>query len=232
LPLAGHGFVAVSQSAYGAATPTDSADDYAATLFTIRQLLAKIQTVTLVKVIACTNSAGISPVGTVDVQPLVNQLSGNSTATAYAPLYKLPYFRLQGGASAVILDPVPGDIGMAGFCSRDISAVKKTKAQANPGSLRKYDFADGLYFGGMLNGTPTQYLAFAAGGITIMTPNAVTITATGGITLNGMAIDSSANVTGPGTLLFAGNVSGGGKSLDAHVHSGVQSGGSDTGPPV
>jgi phage baseplate assembly protein gpV len=65
-----------------------------------------------------------------------------------------------------------------------------------------------------------------------MTPNAVTITATGWITLNGMAIDSSANVTGPGTLLFAGNVSGGGKSLDGHVHTGVTSGSSNSGPPV
>jgi hypothetical protein len=217
---------------YAAATPTDTADDYAATVFTIRQLLARVQTMTLVKVLACTNSGGITPVGTVDVQPLITQLAGDGTATPHAPLFKLPYFRLQGGANALILDPQVGDIGMAGFCSRDISAVKKTKAQANPGSLRKYDFADGLYFGGMLNGTPTQYLAFSAGGITIMTPNAVTITATGGITLNGMAIDSSANVTGPGTLLFAGNVSGGGKSLDGHVHTGVTSGSSNSGPPV
>jgi hypothetical protein len=222
----------MSQTSYSVATPADSADDHAAMTFMTRQLLAKMQTVTLVKVLACTNAGGVTAVGTVDVQPLVTQLAGDGTATLYAPLFKLPYFRLQGGANALILDPQVGDIGMAGFCSRDISAVKKTKAQANPGSLRKYDFADGLYFGGMLNGTPTQYLAFSAGGITIMTPNAVTITATGGITLNGMAIDSSANVTGPGTLLFAGNVSGGGKSLDGHVHTGVTSGSSNSGPPV
>jgi hypothetical protein len=148
---------------YAAATPTDTADDYAATVFTIRQLLARMQTMTLVKVLACTNSGGITPVGTVDVQPLITQLAGDGTATPHAPLFKLPYFRLQGGANALILDPQVGDIGMAGFCSRDISAVKKTKAQANPGSLRKYDFADGLYVGGFLNGTPSQYVQFAAG---------------------------------------------------------------------
>jgi hypothetical protein len=153
----------MSQTSYSVATPADSADDHAAMTFMTRQLLAKMQTVTLVKVLACTNAGGVTAVGTVDVQPLVTQLAGDGTATLYAPLFKLPYFRLQGGANALILDPQVGDIGMAGFCSRDISAVKKTKAQANPGSLRKYDFADGLYVGGFLNGTPSQYVQFAAG---------------------------------------------------------------------
>ena len=214
----------MSETVYPAARPVASVHEFAAAQFQIQQLLQRLQTMTLVKVLAVTNSGGITPSGTVDVQPLLTLLSGNRTATAHAPLYKLPYFRLQGGVNAIILDPEVGDIGMAGFCSRDISAVKKTKGLANPGSLRQYDFADGLYFGGMLNGVPTQYIAFAQGGITVQTPNALNITATQGITLNGVTIDQNGNVATSGAVTSQGTV------LHTHVHTDPQGG--DTGPPV
>src|SRR5262249_55548756 len=116
---------------FGQQTPADIADDYNAQVFVIRSLLAKLQTVTLVKVIAVSNAGGVAPVGTVDVQPLVNQMTGDRTAVPHGTIYGVPYFRLQGGADAVILDPHVGDIGMCAFASRDISAVKVAKGVAN-----------------------------------------------------------------------------------------------------
>jgi hypothetical protein len=113
----------------------------------------------------------------VNVQPLVNQVSGNGTAQAHGPIYNIPYLRIQGGANAIILDPQANDIGMACFCSRDISAVKSSKAQANPGSARMWDWADGLYIGGYLNGVPNQYVQFNADGISVVSPTAVTLQA-------------------------------------------------------
>jgi hypothetical protein len=145
--------------------------------FAIRQALANVQTATIVKVITCSNDGGVSPVGTVDVQVLVNQISGNGVPTPHVTMYGLPYLRVQGGSNAVIIDPEPGDIGVAVFSSRDITNVKSTKKQANPGSFRTHDFSDGMYLGGLLNGTPLQYMQFTEDGISIVSPTAITVTA-------------------------------------------------------
>ena len=145
--------------------------------FIVQQALTDVQTTTIVKVIACSNDGDLSPVGTVDVQILVNQISGQGIGTPHAPMYGLPYLRIQGGANAVIIDPQPGDIGIAIFASRDITKVKSTKAQANPGSFRMHSFSDGMYLGGLLNGIPTQYIQFTDSGINMVSPNAVTVTA-------------------------------------------------------
>lgn len=209
---------------YGNQTLTTGADEYNTLLFIIRQQLLKLQTVTLVRVVKVTNSGGVSPVGLVDVQPLVNQMSGNRQATPHGIIANVPYMRLQGGADAIILDPKVGDIGMCGFASRDISAVKKAKAAANPGSLRVFDWADGLYFGGFLNGAPTQYVRFEAGGVHVVSPTAVTIQAPS------ITLDGDVHITGETTA--DGDVTAEGTSLHTHIHSGVQSGGGTSGPPV
>ena len=142
-------------------------------LFVVQQALAKVQTASVVKVIACSNAGGVSPVGTADVQILVNQISGQGNPTPHLTMYGLPYLRIQGGANAVIIDPQAGDIGIAVFASRDITNVKKTKAQANPGSFRTHDFSDGMYLGGLLNGTPSQYLQFSGSGIALVSATEV-----------------------------------------------------------
>lgn len=145
--------------------------------FMVQQALGKMQTATLVRIESCTNSGGLSPVGYVDVTPLVNQLDGQGNPTPHVTIYNVPYFRLQGGTNGIIIDPQKGDIGVAVFASRDISQVKTTKKQGNPGSHRQYSFADGMYLGGMLNGAPTQYIQFSASGIRIHSPTQVKLDA-------------------------------------------------------
>lgn len=166
-----------SSVANGEFRPSDVVGQYNQILFAVRQLLGKIQTATLVRIDKVTNSGGLSPVGFVDATPLVNQVDGSGAAVPHVTVHNLPYMRLQGGQNAVILDPEVGDIGLAVFASRDISKVKATKRAANPGSFRQFDFADGLYLGGMLNGTPIQYVQFSSAGIKIHSPVAVTIDA-------------------------------------------------------
>lgn len=161
----------------GTQEPGSGAGDFGALSFLVNQILARISTIALVKIVAVTNNGGVSPVGFVDVQPLVNQVDGGGNATPHGVVYGLPYFRLQGGSNAIILDPQVDDIGMCGFASRDISSVKASKAHANPGSGRLFDMADGLYFGGMLNGTPTQYVAFSSSGIDIVSPTRIRMSA-------------------------------------------------------
>lgn len=143
--------------------------------FVIQQALSKVQTASVVRVDACTNDGGLTPVGTVDVTILVNQQNGQGNPTPHVSMYGLPYLRVQGGSNAVILDPQVGDIGIAVFASRDITNVKSTKAQANPGSFRMHDFSDGMYLGGLLNGIPTQFVQFSSTGISIVSPTAITV---------------------------------------------------------
>lgn len=161
----------------GQQQPESLNGDYNAMSFVIQQALAKLSTATLVKVLKCTNDGGLSPVGFVDVQPLVNQIDLNGTPNPHVTIFNVPYFRMQGGSDAIVMDPKPGDIGMAAFASRDITKVKNTRNRANPGSYRQFSMADGLYMGGFLNGAPTQYVQFSADGIRIHSPVAVKLEA-------------------------------------------------------
>ncbi len=200
--------------------------------FAILQLIGKIQTATLVRVESCTNSGDLSPVGMVDITPLVNQLDGQGNPVPHVTIYNVPYLRLQGGTDAIILDPKPGDLGLAVFGSRDLSKVKSTKAQANPGSFRQYDFSDALYVGGMLNGTPEQYIQFASDGIKIVSPATITLQAPN-IVLKGALAQSDGDVTIAQDLAVTGDVTAGAApiSLVHHKHTSAPSG-SPTSEPL
>ena len=188
----------------GQQAPWSDANDINAHSFLIRQILATVAGSALVRVVSCTNSSGVSPVGTVDVLPLVNQIDGNGAGTPHGALHSLPYARIQGGANAVILDPVAGDIGIAVFCDRDISHVKVTGKQGNPGSFRQNDMSDGVYlFTCISTSAPTQYIQFTAGGINVVTP---TFTVTGNLVVSGTA---TAGAGGADSV-----------TLQRHTHSG------------
>lgn len=204
-------------------------------------IVSRIQTVTLVRVVK-TKAGGLAPVGLVDVQPLVAQVSGGGEITPHGIIYNIPYFRLQGGGNAVIIDPEPGDIGMCGFCSRDISAVKQNKTPSAPQSLRRFDFSDGLYFGGFLNGAPNQYIMFSKGGIKLFSPGDIEMEAAnillkaqGGVSSTSQTFQANtqttAQFTGGGGISADGDVKANDVSLLNHVHKGVQPGGGNTGEP-
>lgn len=152
----------------------------------IRTMLSRMATAMLVKVMGVTNDGGVSPVGFVDIMPLVNMVDGDGNATPHGTIFSCPYMRIQGGKNAVILDPEQGDIGIAVFASRDLSSVIANKDQANPGSDRRYSYADGLYLGGALNGVPNNWVRLYDGGIEVNSTGKVDITAA-----------SEVNVTAP-----------------------------------
>lgn len=270
---------------YGQQSPYDTATEFDTIAFICRQMMARMSTMKLVKVVKVDAGAG-----TVDVLPLVNQIDGNNNATPHGTVFGLPFFRLQGGVSAIVCPPKADDVGFVVCADRDISNVKANKKQSNPGSFRQFDLADGIYVGGVLNADPTQHITFADDGITIVSEHGVTATVgdaqvkltttstavkfganaevdltassvvlkfggvnitidvsgihlNGAVILNGVAsgiagaIDfgtSSITTTGPinGGAITGASVTGGGKDLATHIHGGVTSGGSNSGPPV
>lgn len=230
---------------------SDQATEFAALQFIIASYVAQMATATLVRVVSCTNSGGLSPWGTVDVQPVIAQLAGDNTAVQHQRLFRLPYVRIQGGANAVILDPEPGDLGVAIFASRDITALKKQEAidqvasgiirGVPPASDRQFSMADGLYLGGVLNGTPEQFVRFSSEGIEIVSPTkirleapTIEIAASDAYSVEAGEItetaDSSITIDSP-----LNDIKGGGTKVDdkvflTHSHTNVQPGGGTSGP--
>jgi len=175
--------------------PQTAGSNYNTDGFLIEQALKRIQTATLVRVMSVTNAGELSPVGFVDVQPMVHQVDGaGSRSMPHKTIFGVPYSRMQGGTDAIILDPKVGDIGVACFASRDLSSVKSTKQPATPGSHRSHAMADALYIGGVLNGVPEQYVRFSADGIEISTPKVVTVIAAASVQFNTPNVVMSGNL--------------------------------------
>jgi hypothetical protein len=172
--------------------------------FIIQQAIKEqVNTCIVCKVEACSD-------GYVDVLPLVTGVSGKGEAIQPTTLYHLPYMRYHAGIAAVILDPVPGDIGLAVFASKDCSNVKVgTTEPQQPASFRGNSQANGFYIGGFLNKAPSVFIELTQGG-------AVNITAPGGVNING-------------SVTVSGDVVASGKSLVNHTHMGVHG---ETSPPL
>jgi hypothetical protein len=222
----------------------DSEHPYNITDQFIQQALGDVGTVKLVKVMSVREVTGLAPVGFVDVQILVNLVDGLlGSSTPHGTTYHLPYMRLQGGKNAIICDPVVGDIGFAVICDRDISAVKNTKAAANPSTSRRFSISDGIYVGGVLNGTPNQYIQFTTSGISIVDANGNKLVSsptgwafTGLVQMNsGMQLSGNIGAIGGGTyagnFITTGTIQSGTISLQAHHHL-APSGGGNTGPAL
>lgn len=85
-----------------------------------------------------------------------------------------------------------------------------------PASFRRYALQDCLYMGGFLNNGPDQFIPATDKGWRIVTPGTVSIEAT--------------KITANCDIETSGDVKAGSVSLKQHIHGGVQSGSSNTGP--
>lgn len=161
-------------------------------------------------IITATQAGDTNAAGYVDARPLVAQIDAWGNSLPMAAIHHLPYFRLQSGRAAVVLDPVVGDIGLAVFAQSDCSNVKQGANQTvQPGSWRKFDQSDGFYVGGFLNKSVDTFVRLAQdGSITIKAPGNVTIDAP--------------------TVTYTGDIICGGFSYLGHTHTGVHG---ETTPP-
>lgn len=247
-----------STSGYGFQVPDDDGTLFDQITFMIRQMMNKLSVMKLVQVQAVHTNGALAAAGTVDVLPLVSQVDGNFNTTPHGVVYGLPWFRLQGGLNAVICDPQVNDFGYVTVSDRDISALKANRVTANysqgsiqavsPGTWRKYDLADGIYVGGCLNATPTQYLQFGGSGIVLTDLNGNSIVMSGsGIvftTLKGDTITAtssgwafSGNIIVTGNITATGTITAGQGGADqvglqSHKHGGVSTGAATTLAPT
>lgn len=209
--------------------PGSAGSEFNAQAFAIWSILSRIATATLVQVKAVTNAGGVSPVGFVDILPLVNQVDGAGNAQPHGIIPRCPYFRLQGGANAVILDPQVGDIGIAVFADHDISSATANKAQSNPGSRRRFDMTDAMVVAFWSPHVAiNQYVQFSAAGIKLHSPTAIVLEAPD-IQLNATTVEINASGA---VAITSSSLKHNGVNVGAtHVHGGVQTGGGNTAAP-
>ena len=194
------------------ARPEQTVAGAAQDMYIINNLIANIHTMMPVKILSVTVPPdSLAPIGRCEVLPLVQQIDGSNNVYPMGKIVNVPYLRVQGGSNAIVIDPQVGDVGLCGFCERDISIVKRTGELSAPDTRIKYNINSAVYMFTMMSGTPTQYIHFKSSGIDIKT--------TGDLNINGLIIKAD------GTL-----VTKDGDTVDKHSHGGVQSGGSNTSP--
>lgn len=225
--------------------PQDTSSEANAQQFLMHQFLMGKAFITLALVTSVNESGEV-----VSVKPMVEGFTGGGDRIPSSVISGVPVWRLQRGASAVIMTPVAGDIGLIAICDRDITAVKATQESALPGSNRTHSYSDSIYLGGVLNAEPSQYVKFANDGIDIVSPlvvqvngNTVVVNADDKISLNAPIIEANGqltqgsgsyagNATFGGTITATGEVTGNGIHLSTHKHGGVETGGGQTSTPT
>lgn len=186
--------------------PTQIAAEARRQKLLITTLLLGVRTAMPVSVVAVHPGTGSPPsIGTVDVQPLVQWKDGSGTLWPLAPdgaaVYGVPFVRFQSGGSAFVIDPSVGDIGLAIACDRDISSVLASGGElSGPGSGRTHDISDLVYIASLISAAAiTQYLLMNSDGITMLSPNTITIQGqqiniTGPVNANGATISDSGEI--------------------------------------
>ena len=208
----------------GYQTPWSDKSDYNYQRFLAEQVLSRISTATLVKIVKVTTNGQVAAIGQVDVQPLVQLQDGQGNQFQHGKVYSLPYFRLQGGADkAIIMDPKAGDVGIAIFADRDISGVKRSKGkQAPAGSFRRFAMSDGLFLGCFLAEAPTCYIRFTDDKKIIASPDNGTTTLTVDkdlVTIKSVEVKVQGDLHVTGAVI-AGWETGDQVGLQTHTHGG------------
>ncbi|WP_145580414.1 phage baseplate protein [Yersinia mollaretii] len=186
-------------------TPTSAQTSDAESLsYVFKELLSGAFFIELVEVM---NIRGEAPNLVVDVIPLVTRTDPSGATIQNSEIFNVPVFRLQRGGSAIIMNPVIGDIGMIAICDRDNSIARANRRQSVPGSKRTHSKSDALYLGGFLNNHPSQFVEFADGSINITSPNPVNITcskanitAPDGVEMQTPLLHVSGNITADGNI--------------------------------
>lgn len=163
----------------------------------VMSMLGFINTGEMVKVIEV-EASGLNPVGFVSVKPLVYRTDADNNNVELGIIHNVPYFRLQGGSNAVVIDPEVGDIGFCGFCSRDISLFKRIREMAAQNTSRISDISDAFFFGGWNNKAPEQYVYFK--------DNEVHIKATTKVIIDAPMTEVENNMLVKGSLVAVGTV--------------------------
>lgn len=176
-----------------------------------------------------------APAGTASCQPMVGATDNFGQVMPTAAANGAPYFRLQAGNMAIVIDPRPGDTGLAVYTKADSSGAAAGQEGASPpASNRPFDPANGFVFGGFKNAAPESYIELNpdSNEINIKSKNAckITIETEGEVTIKGSKIVLDGPIEAKGGIqVSGGSLSTDTATFDTHTHPG--DGGGNTGAP-
>lgn len=186
---------------------SDGATDVNALDFMARMIAKKsVMVAKIVKVVAV-NAAS----RTVDVSPMVDQVTPEGTNIPHGIIHEVPYGYEQAGNCAIKIDPVEGDIGVVVFEDRDITRVKRTWKNATPQTLRAHNYADALYVRTLIAAAKPEHT------VTFNQENGITVTSSKPVQFNA-DVTVSGKVTVSGDVDAQGDVKAGSISLKDHTH--------------
>lgn len=104
--------------------------------FMVRQIIKnEVSTAMIVKIAAVDTTAQ-----TVDVVPMIDQVTATGTPIPHSTIHGVPYAYQQAGVASIQIPPNTGDMGIVVCAQRDITRVKATKAPAPPALYARTTF--------------------------------------------------------------------------------------------
>lgn len=185
---------------------------------------------------------------TCSVQPAIqaqitSQVDGSKTWVNLPLLVDCPVYFSSGGGCTLTFPLAEGDECLVIFASRCIDAWWQNGGVQQQAEFRMHDLSDGFVFAGVRskprllpNLSTSKVQLRSDDGLVYFdlhpTTHAITLVAPGDVDITAPTVAIHGNLTVSGTVVATGDVTGQGTSLHNHVHSGVQSGSSNTGAPV
>lgn len=166
------------------------------------------------------------------VQPLIQMVTTLDEAKPLGNLELIPVTQLGGGGFMTNYPLIPGDLGWIKANDRDLSLFKQIFAMTAPNTGRMHSFEDATFIPVTFKGFTIQ--SGDANNLVIQSLDGTTAITMGGGKINFRAPNGFI-FTGP-TLSNTGDIIAdqgtSNISLETHVHSGVTTGGGNTGEPV
>lgn len=189
------------------------------------------------------DAASVTATVQLGIQGSTENPDGSQSFTNYPVISGVPVEFPGGGGCRLTFPVKEGDECWVSFSSRAMGAWKQYGGIQVPNDPRRHHIADAVCRIGPMSqanklanvSTSTVQLRSQDNSTYIEldpTGQIVNVVAPGGMKFTTPNAHFTGNITSDQTITGSTDVVGGGKSLKSHVHSGVQSGGSNSGPPV
>ena len=162
------------------------------------------------------------------IKPLVMLGTTDGQKISRAQLSNIPVFRFGGGGFFIRFPVKPGDFGWLKATDRDMSLIMQRGGLEDwPNTLRQHSFSDGMFFPDTLKSWVIDGANADALVIQSIDGSVCVSLHSGKVKIEAADIEVVGNMSVTGTMTNNGVNIG-----SSHVHSGVQSGTSNTGGPL
>ena len=168
------------------------------------------------------------------IKPLVMLGTTDGQKISRAQLSNIPVFRFGGGGFFIRFPVKPGDFGWLKATDRDMSLIMQRGGLEDwPNTLRQHSFSDGMFFPDTLKSWVIDGANADALVIQSIDGSVCVSLHSGKVKIEAADIEMVGNVQVTGNVAVTGTMTNTGTNVGStHVHSGVDTGPSNTGGPL